>query len=599
MEDERLTKKEELSKRSKEREYRNHRRSLGPGCVPRLLNLNCELYDIRPSLTAVQHLNNLSISLSLAISLPLNKVYLSYQYESNKNIFTLQGETYNVPSLTHVLGADYTKQKLTTTTTSSSSRESSPEIDIPESSPRKRGRPRIHSPAQLTPNKRTRSDNVDTSCSPPKSKSPSKKALPKKQVLKNVSLSPSSLKPPVKQSPTTRTASVQTDPIEELSTENKTPLPTAATNTPARVEQPLHRPLYPPPPPAPPQQVPSLLQTETVLTSDGRWITIATTPAPAQQPIQIPADVTQRTAPASNVYYQLVPMGANGPIHATTVAPPPIALAPSQPQDPLQSLQQSQLLLAQPTHNPLMMLPQSRPLLQNPSPYLHQARSLLQYQATSSSLPQAPSTVLVHANTLAPLMLPQTALVAPLNVPTQELVPAPQIAQRQTDPPSAMVLTASSPVLPVNSNLVASRATIRLPEVQATVPPIGQCENGENSLISLSSRLPFSSLLSNTTQPFPLLPTTSHFNAASVQTSEVAIATIFAPPSSDPSPPIISIAPVSFEIPQALPLSPGPASPVAPSKPRPNQPQAPSPIETNTKMNSQILHANEEGQELS
>ncbi|KAI6652057.1 PHD finger protein 20-like protein 1 [Oopsacas minuta] len=590
LEEERLLKRDEVIKRSREREFRSQRRSLEPGSI--FPSLSLQLDDIKPSFTAVKHTTKLNPSLSLGLSYPLKKVSLSFDFELNKNVCVSRGRTYNVPSPTNVLGT--VKHTVTTAT----KRALSPEFETPENSPRKRGRPKIHSPTSTIPIKHT--DDTDIL---PKSISPNKKTISKKVLHKHIILSSISPTPksPVNKTPTKCTVSVQTDPIEELKDIRPIANPLLAPTA--------LRPHYPVPP-VPPQPAPPLLQTETVLTSDGRWITIATPQMAAQQPLQISSDVTQRQPPtAPNTYYQLVPMGANGPIHPSPVAPLP---PPSQPQDPL-----SHLVLAQPTHNPVMMLPpQPRPILQNSSPYI-QSRPILQYQATSSAMlqPQNPSTVLMHTNPLhQQIILPQQPVVNNSTQLTthQDNAAAPQIAQRQTDPPSAMNLSANSPVPvsplpytsptdpvpPVSSNLVASRATIRLPDVQATAPVMTtpqvlteKRENGENfsptSLISLSSRLPFSSLLSNTIQPSQSLPITSYVTAVSEHSGEVT--TIFA--SSCSTPKVTSTAEIT------TPTGPIP-DPAVPTTPSIIPIQTPTPLDTNTLLKSQLQQANEDNTDL-
>ena len=574
IEEERLAKRNELFKRSREREFRRKKRSLEPGAAPPRLSL--ELDDIRPSVTAVKYASKLPESLSLKISYSLKKVCLTYEFDDNTTVFVSRGNTYDVPL--DVIAAD-THAAITTAV------EDTPlEIETPVNSPRKRGRPRIHSPAQTSPTTLTKSKNAST---PPKRISPNKNAPVKK--LKNVripSVSPTPISP-VNNTPTKCTVSVQTDPIPEL-TETR-----PSVNPPVVAPQTL-RPHYPVPP-VPIQPAPPLLQTETVLTSDGRWIRIATPPMGAHQPLQISSDVTQRQTPTSNMYYQLVPMGANGPIHQSPIIPPPppptFTLPPSQPQDPL-----SHLVLTQPPHNPLMVLPPARPLLQNSAPYI-QPRPILQYQ------PHNASTVLMHPNRFQPqVILPQQTVV---NNSIQET--APQIAQRQTDPPSAMNLSANSPVPvsplpctsptdpvpPVTSNLVASRATIRLPDVQATPVMVSpqvlseQRENGENlspaPILSLSSRLPFSSLLSNTIQPPLSLPNVPQVTTVSQQSGEIT--TIFAP--SCPT----SIVATTTEL---TPEDPPTSDPTAPAKPIPTPSEVPTPLETTEILKSRIQAANEE-----
>ena len=523
----------------------------------------------------MKYASKLSDSLSLKISFPLKKVYLTYEFDDDSTLFITRGNTYDVPA--DVIGG-YIQ-----TTTVTAVEDTPLEVETPINSPRKRGRPRLHSPAQTSPITLTKSKNVIT---PPKHVSPIKNTPVKK--LKNVripSVSPSPISP-VSNTPTKCTVSVQTDPIPEL-TETRPVNPTMVATQ-------VLRPHYSVPP-VPLQPAPSLLQTETVLTSDGRWITIATPQMGAQQPLQIPSDVAPRQPPVSNTYYQLVPMGANGPIHQPPIAPPPapptLTLPPSQPQDPL-----SHIVLTQPPHNSLMVLPPTRPLLQNSVPYI-QPRTILQYQSHNAS------TVLMHPNPLQQqVILPQQTVV---NNSLQDT--APQIAQRQTDPPSAMNLSANSPVPvsslpcssptepvpPVTSNLAASRTTLRLPDVQAVAPVMvtpqvlsEQRENGENfspaPILSLSSRLPFSSLLSNTIQPSPSLPNIPQVATVSQQSGEIA--TIFAPLC--PTPTVTTTTELSPEDPPT-------SDPTAPAKPPPNPTEVPAP-ETTEILKSQLKAANEE-----
>ena len=140
IEEERLAKRNELFKRSREREFRSKKRSLEPGAsLPRL---SLELDDIRPSVTAVKYASKLPDSLSLKISYSLKKVCLTYEFDANTNVFVSRGDTYDVPSAVSVLGAD-THTTTTTTTTILAVEDTPPESETPVNSPRKRGRPRI------------------------------------------------------------------------------------------------------------------------------------------------------------------------------------------------------------------------------------------------------------------------------------------------------------------------------------------------------------------------------------------------------------------------------------------------------------------------